>query len=363
MILTLLYATLLLQATETRLLQQPPAPTPKPPVDWVVFVAAPVYQPDGGLSAETVALPATGPGLVHLYSRRSVCEPSASSTAEPKDAAFGWRIASQILSRTERDVVVSINWRRLWEDGRKVNNGPGSTVQLTLHVGARIPLDHIANVKPVPECRAVGLGLEVRVAQAAGATGVAIPAFPPDATPGGTKPIDAELWLLHTSPSDVQQVFHQTVRIPTEGGRFSFAPTTITSARGEASVELSGSIDRYRTTTGEEYLLLSLTRRVRGYGLPPEGVPTSTRPARTPLPPPTEVISFQMPGTAPGRVIAGTGDPTSVARSASGAAGGVQTRGGGGGAGSAVGPATQAQVAALLEGHQLALRLRVTQVN
>src|SRR5690349_19662984 len=153
MLSTLLYAALLLQAAE-QLPQQPtPTPTP-PPADWIVFVAAPVYQPDGGMSAETVALPDNGPGLVHLYSRRSICEPAVAVANEPKDAAFGWRIASQIVSRSERDIVVSITWRRLWDGGRKLTDGPGSTVQLTLHLGDRIPLDHIVNTKPQAECRA-----------------------------------------------------------------------------------------------------------------------------------------------------------------------------------------------------------------
>jgi hypothetical protein len=342
-----------------------PAPPPqKPPTEWVVFVAAPVYQPDGGLAAETVALPGAGPGLVHLFSRRTICEPAVGGATEPPDAAFGWRIASQILSRSDRDVVVSLNWRRLWEDGRKIQNGPGSTVQLTLHQGDRIPLDLIANSKPRPECRAVGLGLEVRLAESATLVARRTPVLPLGATPGGAKPVDAELWLLHTSPSDVQQVVHQTVRLPAEGGRFGFAPTSLSSARGTASVELSGSIDRYRTPTGDEYLLLSLTRRVRGTGLPPEGV-TATTGSIVSLPQPAEVLAFEMPGTGATRGGGGggavlRGGSGGVAAGAIGAQGVPRTAGGRGGAGGAAG---QLQVAALLEGHQLALRLRIVPVN
>ena len=347
----------------------PPAPA-KPPADFVVLVSAPVYQPDGAITAETVALPQTGAGLVHLFSRRSLCNPAATGATEPGDALFGWRVASKIVNRTERDVVVSIDWRRLWDDGRKIPNGPGASVQLTLHVGDRIPLDHITNAKPSQECRAVGLGLEVRLAQSEIAAPTRTLALPLGATPGGAKPVDAELWLLHTLPSDIQQVVHQTVRLPTEGTRFTFAPTSVTTARGDVSVELSGSIERYRTPAGDEFLLLSLTRKVKGAGLPPEGVAGTTG-SVVPLPAPNDVIAFEMPAIGRTRSAGGAGagaargggggapppDQTRVVAGATQAA-----RSGGGGRGGGTPTAGPAQVAGLLEGHQFALRLRIVPV-
>ena len=340
----------------------------KPPADFVVLIGAQVYQPDGGIMAETVALPQTGAGLVHLFARRSLCNPAAGSATEPAEALFGWRIASQIVNRTERDVVVSIDWRRLWEDGRKMPNGPGATVQLTLHTGDRIPLDHITNSKPSQECRAVGLGLEVRLAQAEASPPVRAEMLPLGATAGGAKPVDAEFWLLHTLPSDVQRVVHQTVRIPREGGRFTFAPTVVTTARGDVSVEFTGSIDRYSTPSGE-FLLLSLTRRLKGGGLPPEGIPGTTS-SLVPLVP-NEVLAFEMPGMNRSRIgtggaVAGGGGggavtsaPPNQARSRTTAgAGAVQVGRGGGGAATT----GAAQVAAFLEGHQFALRLRIVPV-
>ena len=89
-----------------------------------MIVAAPVYQPDGAVAAETVNLPAAGAGLVHIFARRSICDPAVAGAAEPADAGFGWRIASQIVSRSEKDLVVSIDWRRVWDAGRKISGGP-----------------------------------------------------------------------------------------------------------------------------------------------------------------------------------------------------------------------------------------------
>ena len=45
--------------------------------DWVVVVAAAIYQPDGGVMTETALLPAAGAGLIHVFARKSVCEPAS----------------------------------------------------------------------------------------------------------------------------------------------------------------------------------------------------------------------------------------------------------------------------------------------
>jgi len=377
MLSSLLITGLLLQAGAEAGAQSPPA---KPQVELVVLVAAPVYQPDGAITAETVALPTAGAGLVHLFARRSMCSPASSGAAEPTDAGFGWRVASQIVSRTERDVIVSIDWRRLWDDGRKITSGPSGNVQLTLHPGDRIPLDHITNSKPQQDCRAVGFGLEVRVGQSETTTPFTSTVLPLGAMPGGAKAVDAELWLLHTLPSDVQQVVHQTVRLSTAGGRFAFAPTSVTTTRGDVSVELTGSIDRYRSPTGDEFFLLSLTRRVRGAGLPPEGVAGTTG-SVVPLPLPNEVLSFEMPGSGRARGAGGgiarsgggaggarsggavaNGPPDQARGGAAGAAGAAQAGARGGGRGGGGATLSAAQIATLLEGHQFSLRLRITPV-
>jgi hypothetical protein len=364
------------------LMQTAGAPDPqaaKPPAELVVFVAMPVYHPDGAVTAETVALPANGAALVHVFARRSVCDPAIGGAAEPAEAGYGWRIASTVVSRSERDIVISIDWRRLWDGGRKIQNGPGSTVQLTLHPGDRIPLDHITNSAPRADCRAVGLGLEVRLVQSAVQRPVTRQLLPLGATPGGAQAVDADLWLIHTTPSGVQRVVHQTARIPAVGGKFAFAPTEVTTSRGQLSVELTGVIDRYRTPTGGEFILLSMTRIVRGEGLPASGVPGSTGTA-FPLPDPTQVLSFEMPGgAAGGRTLAlqgggaggevrtrsggGTGvatPPPDPARAGGTGAGGAQAGAGGGGAGGV--RESLSRVSALLEGHVFSLRMRVTPV-
>ena len=110
-----------------------------------LVVAAPVYQPDGSVSADTAVLAGASPHVVHVAGRSTLCEIAVAGAAEPREAAFGWRVTSQTLSATASAVVVSIDWQRVWDRGKKIANGPSGTVQLTLHPGDRIPLDVIPN--------------------------------------------------------------------------------------------------------------------------------------------------------------------------------------------------------------------------
>ena len=232
---------------------------PSVPSDLKVVIAAPIYQPDGGVTAETTTIPANAPNVVHIYSRKSVCETAIAGAAEPNDAGFGWRLASQTLSVTDSIVNVSVDWRRVWDRGRKLTNGPSGTVQLKLHPGARIPLDHIPNPAPTDTCRAVGLGLEIRLARTAPTPPVNSALVPLGASAGGASSIDADLWLVQRTPSGAEQAQHQTVRLDKRGGSFTFAPVKVSGDRGEVDVEILGSFERYRAPRG---------RRVRVFHAP-----------------------------------------------------------------------------------------------
>jgi len=226
----------------------------------------------------------------------------------------------------------------------------------------------------------VGLGLEVRLGRAPASVPslAAASVLPIGATPGGAKALDAELWLMHTLPSGKEQVMHQVVRVPTTGGRFSFASASVATSRGDLNMQLTGAIDRYRTPAGGEFVLLTLTRVVTGEGLPAAGISgtTGTPIALALL---ADVVSFEMSGAGgmggrtrvggPGAGGAATGGaavarrtdpPTPPAGSAGAAAGGgvVARSGGGGRGGASAGPA---QLAALLEGHKFELRMKVTE--
>src|SRR6185295_16947576 len=137
-----------------------------------------------------------------------------------------WRVTAQTISQSATELVVSIDWRRMWDRGKKIADGPAATQQLVLHAGDNIPLDHIPNLLATSACRAVGLGLEVRTARPASGPPPAPQNadLPLGAKEGGTKPLDAEIWLVHNKPAGTNDVLHQTVRLSTSGGTFAFSP-------------------------------------------------------------------------------------------------------------------------------------------
>jgi hypothetical protein len=365
--------------------QRPSAPAPS---ELKVVIAAPIYQPDGGVTAETTTLPASAPNVVHIFSRKSVCETAIAGGAEPNDAAFGWRLASQTLSVTDSIVNVSVEWRRVWDRGRKLMNGPSGTVQLKLHPGARIPLDHIPNPAPTDTCRAVGLGLEIRLARTAPTPPVNSALVPLGASAGGASSIDADLWLVQRTPSGAEQAQHQTVRLDKRGGSFTFAPVKVSGDRGEVDVEILGSFERYRAPVGGEYVYFTLQRSITGESMPPGGFRSGTG-TMIQLPGPEEVLALEIPG--PGGAQGGRGGMVSArargggarSRGAGGAAsdppartdptvaqgaGAMARRGGGGGdtgaasAGPAAGSTLSPQAIEILKGHAFSLRLKFTPV-
>jgi hypothetical protein len=363
-----------------------------------VVVAAPVYQPDGAMSMETVALSTDAPGVVHLFSRRSICDPASSGATEPADAGFGWRVSSTLVRATADEVVIGLDWQRLWDRGRKISGGPSGTVQLTLHPGDRIPLDHIPNPLATDACRAVGMGLEVRLARTTATPPVDASLLPIGSVEGGARRLDADLWLLHTLPAGAQQAQHQTVRVPLDGAPFAFPAVTLATAQGDVTVAITGSFRRYRSPTGAEFLAVSMSRTITGGRTPPVGLNATTATA-VPLPPPGEVVALEL--LSPSRARAGggggRGGAGGVLRSpggvvASGASGGTATSGPppaggaqagprqggaaaaatemrsiaggqGGGGGRTAAPGSISQTVAVLEGHSFALRFRVTPVQ
>jgi hypothetical protein len=346
-------------------------PPPPDPVEWRLVVAAPVYQPDGTRTAETAAVM---DALEFVYGRRSICDPGTASGKEPVDAGYGWRLTSRTVSRTASELVVAVDWRRLWDGGQKLTNGPAGTVELTLHPGDRIPLDHIPNNARTGACRAVGMGLEVRLARTGSPVRPIDVTLPLGSVSGGAKPLDADLWLVHARPSGGEEVLHQRVRLPVDGAAFAFTPVAFTTSRGEVSVDVAGSFQRLRGPGGLEQLVVQMSRIVTGASAPPSGFGGASA-KLIPLPSPDDVVSFEMPapearsgvrsgGGGGGAVGAMGPGPTGPGRSpinpgSAGASGVARSAGGGRGGG---GAAPAAQLTGILEGHVFSIRVRLIPV-
>jgi hypothetical protein len=328
-----------------------------------VVVAAPVYQPDGGVTVETAAMSGEGPRVAYLFARRSVCDTSAAGADLPADAGFGWRITTHTIRATPQDVVVSVDWRRMWDRGGRLDDGPGGTVQLRLRPGDRIPLDHIQN-RDAGGCRAVGMGLEVRAAR----SGAALPRT--EASPIGTvvggDPLHADLWLVHSS-GGTQRAQHQRIRVVNGRGTFSFTPVPVSTPAGEVSVDFLGSVVRHRTPSGQDFLLVTMSRLVSGNGLPAGGVSSRTS-SLTALPERDDVLSFEMPTAAPAGA-RGRGGRGGTGGGGGGLGSGFATAPTGGAVRGTAGTAppaaglqtvTTSDIATLLQGQTFALRLQVT---
>ena len=365
----------------TVLAQQPAAPAPPAiaATEPRVIVIGPVYQPNGTVNGETISLPETTPSVVYVFSRRTLCETATITSTEPKDAGFGWRLAAHVVSATPTEVAVSVDWQRVWDGGQRLKTGPAGTAQLNLHPGDRIPLDHIPNVRPSEGCRAVGMGLEVRLGQVPAPRKPGEVTLPLGAREGGAGQLDVDLWLVHTSPSGGEQAQHQKVRLSATGGPFTFAPVKFTTRQGEVGVELNGSFLRYTSAGNNEFLLLNMSRVVTGGTAPAGGYPGTTS-SFVPVPPAGDVLSFEMlsgggfgaraRGTGGGGV--GGGGAVSAGGARSGGGGGARSTGSGqaGGRGTGGGPPREAAaslsnalaVTALMDGHRFALRVKVTPV-
>lgn len=352
------------------LAQQGAAPLP----ELRVAVTASVYHPDGTVTSETTTIGDPSPSVRFVFSRRSLCDSAPAAAAEPADAGFGWRVASHVVRQSASQAVLSVDWRRVWDRGRKVANGPSGTVQLTLAPGDRIPLDHIPNAGPDDRCRAVGLGLDVRLGRAASLPRTVAEPLPAGARAGGAGSLDVDLWLVHTTPSGTEQAQHQSVRLTPGGGMFAFAPIRFETTRGEIGVELTGALQRF-TAGGGELLLVSMSRVITGRNTPAAGIGGSSS-SLIAMPGPDEVLSFEMT-TAGGGFGGGGRGGRGSGRGGAIAARGPETPGSGGagrrGSGSAAArgilvlPNTAAgspvsQAAVLLDGHRFALRVKVTPV-
>jgi hypothetical protein len=311
--------------------QQPPAVPPASTSDLQVVLTTAVYQPDGGISIETAPIPGTSPSVVHLYSRGSVCDAAMSGAAEPRDAKFGWRLAARPVRSGATDVVVSIDWLRVWDRGQRLKTGPSGTVQLTLHPGDRIPLDYIPNSVASDACRAVGLGLEIRLARTTAAVAPNSELIPLGGKQGGVQRFNADLWLVHRLPTGTEYAQHQRVVLTGTGGSFSFPAVNVPTANGEMAVDISGAFQRYRAPTGAEFMYVSMVRGLSGGALPAGGVSAGTG-TMIAVPDPSEVLSLELPATAAGRGGRGGGAMLGGPRGG-GTAATPQGAGGGGGGG------------------------------
>jgi hypothetical protein len=187
--------------------------------------------------------------------------------------------------------------------------------------------------------------------------------------------VDAELWMVHKTPSGVETVEHQIVRLMNGVIGFAFKGGPVDTSDGPVALELSGQLKVVRREDGSRGLWASLTR---GVTLLATGVTFTPGPTTTTVGWPTasDVVELELPqlqfvaggarggrggggGGGRGGVVSGTGAGTG---STTTAAGGQATGGGVAAGGVARGTGGRGtSLPNLLEGHRLSLRVRLVE--
>ena len=85
-------------------------------------LAAPVTRTDVRVSGGSVR-GLSQPFTYFVHGTSDLCGATTVSPIEPRAAAFGWRVTATALTGTTTQVVVKIDWQRLWERGRVFQTG------------------------------------------------------------------------------------------------------------------------------------------------------------------------------------------------------------------------------------------------
>jgi hypothetical protein len=72
-----------------------------------------------------------------------------------------WEATGRVVDRTPYGLAVAIEWRRVTQDGRDVDNGPTGSTQVTIRAGERMTLDTISS--PPAACSGGSIRLEAAV--------------------------------------------------------------------------------------------------------------------------------------------------------------------------------------------------------
>jgi hypothetical protein len=302
--------------------------SPPPAGDPVVQVGVFSYQPDGSRAGAAFD---TDPNLHStVYLGSTFCQLGAGDVRAPDYATHAWRFSGKVVSKTTDEAIIQLTWQRVLDQGQPATV-PEGTVQLTLRNGDRVPLDTVlsqsqsscAVTNAVFEARymprpfaifksqagqrpvevtgttiAFGSGGRATSGSVAVRDGQGTAARRHEVSRGAQagRVFDVELWLVHSVPGKADEVLHQLLQAKEGGAAFAFAPVTIDTANGAATVEITGNV----AIPGGGQLMFEANRKVtfaRSSQTPRDGTFDSRGSSRTvrQLPSSSDVLSFEMP--------------------------------------------------------------------
>jgi hypothetical protein len=289
-----------------------------PPKELVLRISATPIYPDGKVHSWVGSDGVTSEDRGYLYGGPNPCSAGA-SVKEPDQSsprgipAYGWRYFGRVLQRQDDNLLVEIEWQRLWDQSQRIENGQKGSMQVSLHLGDRLPLDDIY-VPLVAGCDASGMHLEASVSerlvpppgakmtgtQVVGARAAELDSFLKNAAAAtavgsgiapAAEPVNVDLWLVHELANGTEEVQRMTMSA-SPSSQFRFPPITVGTALGNATVEVSGSVSAIVTASGEKQLRMLVGRVVRD-NLALNGVGHSI--SAHPMPKPGEVYAFETP--------------------------------------------------------------------
>jgi hypothetical protein len=350
----------------------------------------------------------------YVWADQTLCGMGAGDQPSGTTPWVGWHFTGTVLADVPGEMTVRIDWKRVWENGAKVQNGAGGTQTIKLRNGERVELDRVtpgntggcgtieAKLEAAVTSRASyflgvargggrgalsGVGAGARGGAAGrgvgvgGGRGVGVGTMSGTATSGDDAKAqktlmpmrllkgsyDAEIWLVHKKPDGTETVQQQTVRFGAAPRPFAFPPEEVPGGGGAITVDIAGSLQL--NGPGYRFFNFNNFNFAKGYG--GRGAATGQFAGAEPPTPPS-------PPARAGQAAAGAETPTtprfmlSIARHARRTTPFVDTRGATdmslempkpGDVLSFELPPLQKATEDLLKGHTFSIRVRITEVK
>lgn len=263
----------------------------------VFEIAVRRYDKDGTLSGLAGDSASQGDFQSYVWTSPSLCGLSASSDEPSNVTGHGWHIKGSVVSRTAEQVNVRIDWRRMWDSGKRVSDGASGSKTVAMRNGERLELDRVVP-SGATSCGAAEAKLEATFASPAtmqlattqnwmvspdgrfvvggrggggaaasrGTTGTTTTNTTQGGARGGgagrgaTQPFtlssggfaimgigayDAELWLVHRRPDGTETVQQQNARF--SGGAFEakFPPVSVQSSGGPITIDVTAKLQAF----------------------------------------------------------------------------------------------------------------------
>jgi len=120
------------------------------------------YQADGRLGGSASDSASADTFQSYVWANPGLCSLSLSSVEPAGAAGVGWHFSGTIVSRTPEQITANVEWRRIFENGARVN-GQVQTARVTLRDGERFEFDRVTPAGG-SSCGAAEAKLEASVA-------------------------------------------------------------------------------------------------------------------------------------------------------------------------------------------------------